>query len=298
MRAMLILAILIILFLSLFLWKVLRELANLNHQVESKQQTHANFTIVSDLHIKVINQLCDCLNQLDRELADSRIEKQKKERELKEMLAYIAHDVRTPLTSVQGYLWMLQEGELTEQETAYFDIINQRLDVIKEMLEQFFFYTKLLNEDYHLNRKLVHPTSICTQVLADFYTQLQAHSISLTLSFSTPSWEIEASPELLQQIFANLIQNAIHHGNGALSIIQQGTTICFTNPCEKGNEIDPTRLFERFYKGDTSRTTISSGLGLPIVKKAMELLHGEVVAEVEQGNFSICLRFPQETSKE
>ena len=279
--------------LSFLLVKVLLEVHHIRQQVSVKIAKRQNFTITTDIRVNLFNLLCDEINILYDSMKDAERECATKEKEFKTMLSNIAHDVRTPLTSVQGYLQLLQQTDDEQKNKAYTSIIDQRINDVKRLLEEFFLYSKLLHEDFMPEtRKIALYPCLC-EILASYYPMFEAEHTEPILSFEDTNMMVEANPDLLKRVLQNLIINSLWHGNGNLSITQRGNAVCFSNPVASDISIDMEQVFQRFYKGDTSRTKTSSGLGLTIVKRLMELSEGSVRAELQNNHFMIQLIFSQ-----
>lgn len=291
MKIILIILIGLIFILSFFILKLFNDLRCINKQTSIKLNNDSNFTITSDLNIDVFNQLCENLNLMYDKYSDANRDRSRSEKEFKEMLSYIAHDIRTPLTSVQGYIQLLQEQDINLENKRYYEIINVRLSDVKNILEQFFLYSKLINDDYQLELSECNIYDICCQSLANFYQEFMTNRTEPRIEFEQHRMMVYGNQELLTKIFDNLISNSLKHGNGDLTIIQQMNEIKISNSIKKSVELDLDKVFERFYKADVSRTHISSGLGLTIAQKAIHLMGGDIIASIDGDIFYITITF-------
>lgn len=283
--------------LSFFVIKLLLDLRTIRQQVAIKLTHDSHFLVTSDLQLPELRGLCEDINQLFAYSEQSKTEAISKERAFKEMMSNIAHDVRTPLTSIQGYLQLIEEGCAKEKEEAYYAIIDRRLESVKELLESFFTYAKLLNDSYPLAAEPLNLYEVCCEVIASDYQDFASRHIQPHLAFENQQLQVFMHRESLVRVLQNLIMNALLHGTGDLLIQQADHQLSFLNPCATDIQPDMDKIFERFYKGDASRNSISSGLGLTIVQKLMELSHGSVTAKLAQDCFTITLSFPKESEK-
>lgn len=291
MKVIVIMLVGIIFILFLFIIKLKADLHHINRQTHAKLNKESHFIITNDVKMKEMTELCENLNLMYEKFYQAQLNELHKEKEFKEMLSSIAHDVRTPLTSVQGYLQMLREKETTKENESYYQIIQQRIDDIRTLLEQFFFYSKLLNNDASWETKSYSLYESCCQSLAGFYSQFVKANVEPQIHFDDPDYTIETNLDLLQRIFDNLIMNGLLHGKGDIWIRQSGDELSFTNEIEETCSIDVDRVFERFYKADPSRIHISSGLGLAIVKEIAEYSKIKVRVQLENRLFSVVLDF-------
>lgn len=279
----------IILLLLLFIIKLLSDLKHINDQTEAKLHADSNFVITSDLEINAYNKLCKHLNVLYERCQQAQHDETKREAELKGMLANIAHDVRTPLTSVQGYLEILQAENGTSENEAYFKIINQRITDIRNLLEQFFIYSKLINKDYKLEECDCNIYDICCESLAGFFQLFNQIAEEPIIHFEQHDFVVRANKDLLRRVFDNLIHNSIIHGDGEIRIIQKDKMLIVSNQLKASADIDSYKLFERFYKADASRSNISSGLGLSIVQEIIHVMGWEITAEIKNNKFYMII---------
>lgn len=277
----------VIITMSLFLLEILNVLKSINKQIELKIGVDTNFIITSDLHLKGLKRLCSNLNLMYSKYSYASLRKRESEKEFKEMLSYIAHDVRTPLTSVEGYIELLEENDTNFKNERYYKIINTRLKDVENILEKFFLYAKLINDDYKIENTKCNVYEVCCQSVLNFYSEIIAKGINPEIEFDKRDIEIYANKEMLMKLFDNLISNAIKHGNGDLKIVLEKNEIRISNTIKNPSKIEIDKIFNRFYKGDESRSNISSGLGLTIAKKIVSLVNGEIEAIISENIFSI-----------
>lgn len=289
MKVIIVILMIVILILSLFIFKLFHEIKLINKQAEIKVKTDSNFIITSDVGFQSYTELCNHLNILYDKYRGEKDASANREKEFKEMLSYIAHDVRTPLTSVQGYLQILQEKDLNEENEDYYKIVNQRIYDIRNLLEQFFIYSKLLNHDYKLEVEECNLYNLCCNSLAGFYQAFSNQNIEPVIDFEQHDLIISVNQDLMKRVFDNLINNAFTHGNGNIVIKQTGNKIIFSNEFKAEIKIDKDKVFSRFYKADTSRSNISSGLGLSVVKKIIELFNWNIEVEIKENIFMIVI---------
>lgn len=281
----------VVIVLSLLLFKVFIDVKTINQQIKVKLTTDTNFTITSDTQLKVLKRLCENVNVLYDKYRFANADKCKSEKDFKEMLSYIAHDIRTPLTSVQGYMQLLQEQDKNPDNKRYYEIVNVRLNDVKNILEQFFLYSKLINDDHQLKQSECNLYDICCQSVANFYQQCKSKGIEPRIEFEHHMLMVKANQELLAKVFDNLISNALKHGTGDVKIVQTMNEVAISNSIKNAIELELDKVFERFYKADVSRSSVSTGLGLTIVQKIILLMGGDITASIENEVFCITIKF-------
>lgn len=247
--------------------------------------------ITTDVRSKSFLRLCNRLNSVLEKARTEENQRLRSQRKLKETVSAIAHDIRTPLTSASGYLQMMAECEDEVKRVRYHFIIRQRMDELKNMLEELFLYTKLTSEGFELECSSISVYPVLSECLIEIYDSFQAKGIEPEVEFEDETLQVMASHEGLSRIFRNLIHNALMHGASGLKILQSGNTLIFSNEIPEGIELDAGRIFDRFYKADRTRRKGSSGFGLAIVKELVMRMGGRISAQVKDQVLSITINF-------
>lgn len=250
--------------------------------------------------------LCRKLNQIHMLQYQKQMQYEKAERQLKQNITSLAHDIRTPLTGATGYVQLAQECREPERQEQYLRVAENRLKELGDMLEELFLYTKLTSEEFELNMCDIQVLPLLGECLAGMYHQFEDKGVSPEVLFEEEGVRVLADEECLRRIFHNLIQNALLHGTGGIIIRQRsmqpgdssgyhqqkGLHLIFENTVSETSRPDPEQIFERFYKADSARRKGSSGLGLFIVKELAEKMGGSVKAGLEGEKLYIMLDFP------
>lgn len=233
------------------------------------------------------------INLLLRESEDQRTEFSNRERTLRRQIANVSHDLRTPLTSILGYLQLLEQGELSEEERqGYLAIIESRAKVLQGLIASFYDLSRLEAGEYPITREKVDLKEVIGTLLAAFYDELEGKfRVEVDLPEDLPPiWGDRAA---LERVYTNLIRNALEHGSESLTIrarcIGQEVETSFTNGGAALKEEDLPRVFDRFFTSDQTRTGRNTGLGLAIVKALTLQMKGRVWAELEGNCFSVLL---------
>lgn len=217
-----------------------------------------------------------------------------------ELIVYLAHDIKTPLTSMIGYLSLLSEIKdmPEEQRNKYIDITLDKSYRLEDLINELFDVARFNSEKIILEKEELNLNLMLEQIIDDFYPVLK--ELNKKIKF-TPKEEIKlyGDPDKLSRVFNNLIKNAINYSsddsNIDISAIkdEKNVIIKITN---KGKQIPKEkldRIFEKFYRLDSSRTskTGGSGLGLAIAKEIIELHHGKITASstLKETNFTVIL---------
>lgn len=217
------------------------------------------------------------------------------EKQFRRMIADISHDLRTPLTSIKGYLQLLSSSQLNDAQRGRLAIIEKHVQELGGLIEHFFEYSYLLSVENQLNLERFSLTAETEECLASAVPQFEARCMSVEIE-QFPAAFIVADREKTVRIIQNLIRNCLQHsvGNLSVSITDDGefAELSMKNPVSNPKTIQPDKLFDRFYTAEKSRGK-STGLGLSIVKLLAEQMNGSVYARLEENNLIISVRLPK-----
>lgn len=217
-----------------------------------------------------------------------------------ELIVYLAHDIKTPLTSMIGYLSLLSEIKdmPQEQRNRYIDIALDKSYRLEDLINELFDVARFNSEKIVLEKEEINLNLMLEQIADDFYPTLKEMNKKINFT-SDEKTILYADPDKLSRVFNNLIKNAVNYSKKNtdidISILnkENQATVKITN---KGKQIPKEKLdkiFEKFYRLDSSRTskTGGSGLGLAIAKEIVELHGGRIYAEsdMKETTFSVIL---------
>ena len=235
------------------------------------------------------------VNALLRESEDARADFRGREQALRQQIANVSHDLRTPLTSILGYLQLLEDENLpAAQRREYLEVIAGRAKVLQSLIASFYDLSRLEAGEYPIVRERVDLREVIGELLAAFYDELEAQfEVTVELPADLPPvWGDRAA---LTRVYSNLIRNALEHGSGSLSVTARQTggvvETRFKNGGSNLRQEELAHVFDRFYTSDQTRSGRNTGLGLAIVKALAGQMGGEVWAELREGYFSVCLRW-------
>ena len=209
--------------------------------------------------------------------------------ELKEAVTNISHDLRTPLTAINGYLDLLEREETSEKVERYISQIKNRTEVMKNLTEELFRYS-VVTSSQELKMERVDVVRVLEESLLSFYAVMQEKGIDPEIKLpEEPVWR-QLDVGVVNRIFSNIISNALKYSDGDLSVVMdEKGSITFCNTAQNLNAVAVGRLFDRFYTVEASRN--STGLGLSIAKILTERMGGSIVAEYRNGKLRILVRF-------
>ena len=223
-------------------------------------------------------------------LVDSAVQSKNDERQIEkskdELITNVSHDLRTPLTSIIGYLRLIEDKQYHSEEdiVKYSHIAYEKAKQMKTLVDDLFEYTKVQQHGAPVNMMTVDLSQLLEQVSASFELEGQKRGIEVSSATQPTPLLVDADPEKLGRVFSNLVANALKYGNGAsyikIDARQVGASVVI-EVANDGTQIPAAslgHLFERFYRVESSRSkdTGGTGLGLAIVKSIVDLHHGEV----------------------
>ncbi len=211
------------------------------------------------------------------------------DRELKEAVTNISHDLRTPLTAISGYLELLEKEDKSDNVAAYLARITERTETLKSLTEELFKYS-VISSVTELSYEKTDLRNVLQDSLLSFYASFEQKNIIPKINL--PDQEVFRLLDIaaLSRIFGNIINNAVKYSDGDFSVtLNSDGRIIFSNTASALSSVDVGKLFDRFYTVDSARK--STGLGLSIAKLLTERMNGSINAEYLNNVIYITLKF-------
>ncbi len=247
--------------------------------------------------------------QSELELLQSRIlrnemEAKAAEERKNELVTYLAHDIRTPLTSVRGYLELISEGEgmSAERQRDFAGRALVKADRLESLVEELFEITRYNMQNIPIERERLDMSLLCEQVAEEFYPQAQARDLAIEVDVQA-GLDAFLDSSRMGRVLENVVKNAIAHASAGTSVVigvvaDDEADAVVLSVSNVGKEISPEHLehvFDRFYRGDAARgqSTGGAGLGLAIAKEIVEAHGGIISATSEGGLTTFSIRLPK-----
>lgn len=318
--------ILIICILLLYLWKYQRQVQDICRQMSFLNEHDSNMLITHELQQKSIRNLVRVLNEFLHIKRKERKVHLKKEKNISDIYTNISHDIRTPLTSLDGYFQLLEKSDDPAEQSRYVEIIQERIRSLKDMLEELFEYTKLENDSYELELSNCCVNRILKDTIFSYYDEWQKHGVEAEFQITDELLCIEGNEKALRRVIQNVIKNSLDHGERKLRIVlerKEGRTVPdaeqnvsesgkisaamendnaqvvlrICNLVEHPERIEVERVFEHFYKAEKSRSRNSTGLGLTIARELVLRMGGQIEAKLSTtdsgAEFSVWMYFSE-----
>ena len=239
--------------------------------------------------------LVDNLNELLDMQRKKRRDYQKKEALIADTYTNLSHDIRTPLTSLDGYFQLIEECNNMDDQKRYLGIIHERIYSLNEMLEELFTFTRLKNESYKFELEPCCINKILKETVFSYYDDWIEINIQPEIKITEELLFVNANKQALRRVIQNVIKNGLDHGEKKIKIElfneYDQAVLRISNRVINPQEIDAEHVFDRFYKADTARSRTSSGLGLSIAKEMIMRMKGEIGARIDGDEFVVWMRF-------
>lgn len=276
--------------LSAKLFLLRRDLRGLAADLHDHLHTDSNTLLTSDSRDPALRAVAATLNDELAEMRRQRLRYENGDRELKQAVTNISHDLRTPLTAINGYLDLLEGEEKSAAAARYLALIENRTDAMTRLTEELFRYSVILAEEEPLARETVVLNDALAESLASFYGALTSRGITPQIEICDARVTRLLDKDALARVLANILNNALKYSDGDLAVqLDEDGTLYFSNHAAALDEVSTAQLFDRFFTVENARH--STGLGLSIAKSLTEQMHGEISAAYSDSLLMIRLRF-------
>ena len=295
MEIILVIFVIIILFLVCYLFFMKMELRRIKKELDLVLSRKTNGLVHTEFTSKEIHDLVECINTHLTEIKSKESKLERKNANFVKMIRNISHDLRTPLTSSLGYVSLMLESDITEQEKIKnLKIVEERLKRLSELIDSFFEFSKILSNDQIIELDEINLVAVVEKAISNHYEDFSKDNRMIDFKTNKRKIKIKSNEVMLVRVFDNLIRNAYKHSNGNLDIEINQTNdkvkIKFINDLLY-NDLDVDRIFDEFYTVDISRTKGNTGLGLAIAKEFVEQLKGKIKADKKNNKLIITIIF-------
>ena len=256
-------------------------------------------TKVDDAHlVGCFEEFAGDLNDL-ADVAVVAAQKQLKSERMKtELITNVSHDIKTPLTSIINYVDLLQKPHTEEEEAMYLDVLARQAQRLKKLIEDLMDMSKASTGNMNVDITTLDAVEAVNQALGEFGDKLEKAELIPVFRHTEPSVMMKGDGKLTWRVMSNLLGNAVKYAMPGtrlyidLMALEGKVVISLKNISREELNVDADELMERFVRGDDSRNTEGSGLGLNIAKSLMELQKGQLQLLVDGDLFKVTLIFP------
>ena len=277
----------VVLILKMYLIK--KSIKEIEKSITSILNSDTNNIITISSSDKDIRDLAINLNNNIVDLRRQKLQYQNGNQELKKIVTNISHDLRTPLTSLKGYVDLIDQEELSNNQKKYLEIIQKKSDDLTELTEQLFAFFKIvdtMDSQISIPKENCCINEILEETLLSFYNIFKEKNIIPIICICDKKIYRKANKNSIIRIFETIISNASKYSNGKFKVeMNEDGKISFTNEAKLLDLTTVNKIFDRYFSVENARE--STGIGLSIAKQLVELNNGKIYAKYENNNLIV-----------
>jgi signal transduction histidine kinase len=283
-----------------YIFRYKKELSYISRQMKTSKGNFYNIRMGMLNH--EMEDLVSGINELYALNQRIKVKNKKSEEELWQSVTGLTHDLRTPLTSIMGYIELLKDENISEaDQEKYFTVVEKRTKALQGLIFDIYELCKI-EGNLTLNYKLVNLKDILLETIILFYNDIEKRGIRPVIDIDESVPSIIVDEEAVQRIFLNLIDNLLKHAEKdaviSLKVGKEHILTQFKNRVEHMREEDMERIFDRFYTAKADRSDKNTGLGLSIVKILVDKMGHKAEAALQGNLFVVSIEWaikpPQE----
>ncbi|WP_075809241.1 sensor histidine kinase [Paraclostridium sordellii] len=289
---------LIIVVIILFLdnMSIKKQVKNIIYFLDNIENDKTRIKLQVNLKYKYIEELSQKINYLIKNQSIIIANTKEQENKLKAFIVSISHDLRTPLTSIKGYIQLLEKEISETKKRNYISIVKKKIQILNDLINDFFTMSLYDSNEYKLNLEKINITKLLTEVLMDNYNNFKRKSINPLIQMKEEDIYIIGDKIACERIINNLISNAIKYTTNSIIVeLTRNDNYCFiniSNECSGISDKDLEKMSDRFFRVDKSRSIEGSGIGLYIVKVLIERLGWEFLIEKNDDILTVKMIIP------
>ena len=280
----------IIIFLFYKLITINITLKEIDNKLNNTLKSDTNNLITTSTNNKSLNNIANNLNCSLKEIRKQELEYKLGNKEFRRSITDISHDLRTPLTSIRGYIDLLKKTTSLKKQKEYIEIIDERVDNLINLTDQLFDYSKALDTKDKLNKVNICLNDILEETIISYYALFKKNNINPNINISKNKVYKNLDKFMLTRIFENILSNSIKYTDKELNITLESTgKIIFSNKTNNLDKVTVAKIFDRYYTVENAQK--NSGIGLSIAKQLVELNNGTIKATYNKKTLIIEIDF-------
>ncbi|AFS79702.1 sensor signal transduction histidine kinase [Gottschalkia acidurici 9a] len=274
-----------------------REIKSISNQLEKINESRTNSKLLISMPNKELEKLALEINKFLEKKQKIEAKYKKMDLELRQAIVNISHDLRTPLTSIKGYIQLIEDSTLSSDEKSqYISIVKKRTESLEVLISNFYELSRLEANEYKFSLKSINISNMLCDVMAAFYNEFQDKGIDPAIKIDEKVPSIIGDENAVRRVIANLIQNMIKYGDKIIDIsLEQHKDVIimdFTNDTVGLiNKEDVSHIFDRSFTVDRTRSGQSTGIGLAITKQLVEQMGHKIYVELIDNKISIKIEW-------
>lgn len=296
MSAFIFILIIIILFLLIKIFLMKKEMRRITSEMKDNPD---NNQVSVDFVDGDLQKLIVQINNLYESVMKIKVEGKEDEKKIRESISMIAHDMRTPLTSIIGYLQVAERLDDAGEKNENIEIALERARYLNKLVNDFFELSLIESRQVNVQMEKVNLSEIiCEEILSES-PEIDRKGIEPVFEQAEENIYVYADKKKLERVIQNLISNAVKYSVKKLEFvigIEEAPVITLRIITDATESINTDKIFDRFYQQDSSRTKGGAGLGLYICKSFVEMMYGSISAKQEGDLFEIDLKLAKNES--
>lgn len=278
----------LVIILSIRMMALSRSVNLLTEELDMILSEESNVLLTTSSGERSVKKLVERMNVELKKLLKIKSQYSKGILDLKCSAENVAHDIRTPLTAIKGYLDLLEGEEISAEGRRYLEIIKGRVEYMKALTDELFLSLSMKNRGIKTLEE-IDAKSILEEALVSYYSEFQKKNIEPEIVLPENRVRTKGDEKALYRVYLNIITNALKYGEDfKVEMNEKGDTV-FSNYSPSLDSIDVNRLLDRYYT--ISDAKASSGIGLSISKEIIEEMGGELRIKQEENRLYISLSF-------
>lgn len=285
-----------------FVIRIMRQLKALQTAAQKLAAGDLTYTVDTEKMYPVLKEHGDDLNAVSVGMSRAVNERMKSERFKTELITNVSHDLKTPLTSIVSYVDLLKKEPIeSEQAQEYIEVLDRQSQKLKKLTTDLVDASKASSGALPVNLEKIDLGELLRQSAGEYTEKFAAANITPVLNVPEAETYVTADGRLLWRVLDNLLGNAVKYAQSGTRLYleltpgETETVLTLKNISREPLNIPAEELMERFVRGDGSRHTDGSGLGLSIANSLMELMGGKLTLTLDGDLFKAALVFPQKT---
>ena len=285
-------------FVYILMLKYIEKVDKINQALKEIYEGNPNVHLEKEELTGVLKQMAEYINDIAGGFTNAIEQSLKSERLKTELITNVSHDIKTPLTSIINYVDLLKQEDIKDEKIKqYIDILNQKSLRLKKLIEDLVEASKVSSGNVKLNIEVIDLKELLAQTIGEFEDRFENKNLKIDIEIPDEEVKIKADNRymyrVIENLFSNITKYSIDNSRVYISLTKQNDKIKLEikNISKDKLNISPDELMQRFVRGDKSRYTEGSGLGLSIAKSLTEMQDGKFDINIDGDLFKVIIEY-------